>query len=47
MGLSRIADQQYGGIAMASEQSVVFFALFAYWFIRFLQEQDREPVRDV
>ncbi len=46
-GLSRIADQQYGGIAMASEQSVVFFALFAYWFIRFLQEQDREPVRDV
>ncbi len=39
-GLSRLADQQYGGIAMASEQSVVFFAIFAFWFVRFLHEQD-------
>jgi cytochrome c oxidase assembly factor CtaG len=46
-GLSRIADQQYGGIAMASEQSIVFFAIFAYWFIRFLHEQDHEPSDDV
>lgn len=46
-GLSRIADQQYGGIAMASEQSIVFFAIFAYWFIRFLHEQDRDPLHDV
>jgi len=44
-GLSRIADQQYGGIGMASEQSVVFFAFFAYWFIRFLHEQDRHDLR--
>jgi cytochrome c oxidase assembly factor CtaG len=43
-GLSRIADQQYGGIGMASEQSVVFFAFFAYWFIRFLHEQDRHDL---
>jgi hypothetical protein len=26
---------------MASEQSLVFFALFAFWFLRFLGEQDR------
>jgi putative membrane protein len=40
-GLSRITDQQLGGIAMASEQAVVFFAVFAYWFGRFLAEEDR------
>jgi cytochrome c oxidase assembly factor CtaG len=39
-GLSRLADQQYGSIAMASEQSIVFFAIFAFWFVRFLHEQD-------
>lgn len=41
-GLSRLADQQYGGITMASEQSIVFFAIFTFWFVRFLREQDRE-----
>lgn len=39
-GLSRLDDQQLGGIAMASEQAIVFFALFAFWFRRFLQEED-------
>lgn len=39
-GLSRLADQQLGGIAMASEQAIVFFALFAFWFFRFLREED-------
>jgi cytochrome c oxidase assembly factor CtaG len=39
-GLSRITDQQLGGITMATEQSIVFFAIFAYWFFRFLQEED-------
>ena len=31
---------------MAGEQSIVFFAVFAYWFARFLaeQEQRREEV---
>ncbi len=43
-GLSRLDDQQVGGISMASEQSLVFFAVFAYWFLRFLLEQDREQV---
>jgi cytochrome c oxidase assembly factor CtaG len=39
-GLSRLTDQQLGGITMATEQSVVFFAVFAVWFLRFLAEQE-------
>lgn len=41
-GLSATADQQLGGIAMAGEQAVVFFALFTFWFFRFLAEQDED-----
>ena len=40
-GLSRLEDQQLGGMTMAAEQSLVFFAVFAYWFLRFLSEQER------
>jgi cytochrome c oxidase assembly factor CtaG len=40
-GLSRLEDQQLGGMTMAAEQSLVFFAVFAYWFMRFLSEQER------
>ena len=40
-GLSRLTDQQLGGMTMAAEQSVVFFAVFAYWFFRFLAEQEQ------
>jgi putative membrane protein len=39
-GLSRLEDQQLGGMTMAGEQSVVFFVVFAYWFLRFLSEQE-------
>jgi putative membrane protein len=39
-GFSRLEDQQLGGMTMAAEQSVVFFAVFAYWFLRFLAEQE-------
>jgi putative membrane protein len=39
-GLSRLEDQQLGGMTMAGEQSIVFFAAFAYWFLRFLSEQE-------
>jgi hypothetical protein len=28
-------------MTMAGEQSIVFFAVFAYWFARFLAEQER------
>ena len=40
-GLSRIEDQQLGGMTMAGEQSLVFFVVFAFWFTRFLAEQER------
>jgi putative membrane protein len=40
-GLSRLSDQQLGGISMAGEQSLVFFAVFAYWFARFLADEER------
>jgi putative membrane protein len=39
-GLSALADQQLGGMTMASEQAVVFFAVFAYWVFRFFAEQE-------
>ena len=41
-GLSRIEDQQFGGIAMATEQAVVLFAAGAWFFARFLREQDEQ-----
>jgi cytochrome c oxidase assembly factor CtaG len=40
-GLSRLEDQQLGGMTMAAEQSIVFFVVFALWFTRFLAEQER------
>ena len=39
-GLSRLTDQQLGGVTMAGEQSIVFFAVFAHWFLRFLADED-------
>ena len=44
-GLSRLADQQLAGLTMASEQAVVFFAVFAFFFLRFLR--DEEPALDL
>jgi putative membrane protein len=38
-GLSPIADQQLAGVTMASEQAVVLFAAFAFWFLRFMREE--------
>jgi cytochrome c oxidase assembly factor CtaG len=40
-GLSPLADQQLGGITMASEQAVVFFAVFAIFVFRFFAEQEQ------
>jgi cytochrome c oxidase assembly factor CtaG len=39
-GLSALSDQQIAGVTMAAEQSVVFFAAFAVFFLRFLQEEE-------
>jgi putative membrane protein len=38
-GLSPLTDQQIGGVTMASEQAVVLFVVFFYWFGRFLAEE--------
>jgi cytochrome c oxidase assembly factor CtaG len=40
-GLDPLQDQQLGGILMTVEQAIVFFAVFAYWFFRFLGEEER------
>jgi cytochrome c oxidase assembly factor CtaG len=40
-GLSRLDDQQIAGLTMASEQAVVFFAVFAFYFFRFFDEEER------
>ena len=38
-GLSPLTDQQLAGATMASEQAVVLFLVFAYWFRRFMEEE--------
>jgi cytochrome c oxidase assembly factor CtaG len=42
-GISALTDQQLGGVTMAGEQALVFFVVFAYWFLRFLAEQEHAP----
>ena len=38
-GLTPLRDQQLAGLTMAAEQAVVFFGAFAYFFLRFLREE--------
>jgi putative membrane protein len=38
-GLSDLTDQQIAGVTMAAEQAIVFFAVFAYYFARFLRTE--------
>ncbi|MFO7571278.1 MAG: cytochrome c oxidase assembly protein [Gaiellaceae bacterium] len=45
-GLSALADQQLAGMFMAVEQAAVFFAVFAYWFLRFLADEERRADAD-
>jgi cytochrome c oxidase assembly factor CtaG len=40
-GLSHTTDQQLAGVTMAAEQAIVFFAVFAWFFFRFLNEEER------
>jgi putative membrane protein len=40
-GLDPLEDQQLAGMLMAIEQAVVFFAVFVFWFFRFLAEEER------
>jgi putative membrane protein len=39
LGLSPLADQEIAGVTMASEQAIVLFVVFLYWFRRFLAEE--------
>ena len=38
-GLSALADQEIAGVTMASEQAIVLFVVFLFWFRRFLAEE--------
>ncbi len=38
-GLSDLTDQQIAGVTMAVEQAIIFFAVFAYFFSRFLRTE--------
>jgi putative membrane protein len=38
-GLSHLTDQQIAGVSMAVEQAIVFFAVFAHFFARFLRTE--------
>ena len=40
-GLDPLEDQQLAGMLMAFEQAAVFFVVLAYWFFRFLSEEER------
>jgi cytochrome c oxidase assembly factor CtaG len=39
-GLSHVLDQEIAGTTMAGEQAIVFFAAFAFYFARFLHEEE-------
>jgi len=39
-GLSDLTDQQIAGVTMAVEQAIVFFAVFAFFFGRFLRTEN-------
>jgi putative membrane protein len=45
-GLSPLEDQQVAGLLMALEQAIVFFAIFALWFVRFFEEEERREEID-
>jgi putative membrane protein len=45
-GLDALADQQLAGIAMAVSESIVFFAMFTVYFIRFMAEESAAEVPD-
>ena len=42
-GPGALADQQIAGVTMALEQAAVFFTVFAFYLLRFLREEQRDP----
>jgi putative membrane protein len=45
-GVGALADQQIAGVTMAVEQAVVFFVVFARFFLRFLTEEQHTGALD-
>ncbi len=39
-GWSPLTDQQVAGLTMAAEEAVVFFAAFAFYFVRFMRREE-------
>jgi putative membrane protein len=39
-GISALTDQQIAGLVMAASEAVVFFCAFAFFFVRFMSEED-------
>ncbi len=39
-GISALQDQQIAGVAMAVSEAVVFFGVFAWFFVRFMAEEE-------
>jgi cytochrome c oxidase assembly factor CtaG len=39
-GLDALGDQQIAGIVMALSEATVFFGVFAWFFVRFLAEEE-------
>src|ERR671928_81882 len=39
-GWSSLTDQQVAGLTMAAEEAVVFFAAFAFYFVRFMRGEE-------
>jgi cytochrome c oxidase assembly factor CtaG len=39
-GLSPLADQQIAGVAMSVAEATVFFSVFAWFFVRFMAEEE-------
>jgi len=45
-GPGPLVDQQIAGATMAVEQAIVFFAVFAYYLLRFLRDEQAEGALD-
>jgi putative membrane protein len=39
-GIGPLTDQQIGGVVMAVSEGILFFALFAFFFVRFMAEEE-------
>jgi cytochrome c oxidase assembly factor CtaG len=39
-GLTPLEDQQIAGVLMTVSEAIVFFGVFAFFFVRFMAEED-------